>query len=160
MSSRLADFRWSKSLDHRGSFQVDADRVGQVGGIHQRLFQPGPGQVGLAKAGAVQIGLAQVGLAQGGAVEPGALEIGFFQISAAQVYSAGTGLTLTGTQFSLTTPVAGNLGGTGLSSYTAGDLLYASNTTTLSKLALGTQGYVLKAGASGPEWGGISGGTF
>lgn len=95
-----------------------------------------------------------------GVITFGTTNITFTQISAAQVYSAGTGLTLTGTQFSLTTPVAGNLGGTGLSSYTAGDLLYASNTTTLSKLALGTQGYVLKAGASGPEWDVISGGTF
>lgn len=51
-------------------------------------------------------------------------------------------------------------GGTGQTSYTAGDLLYASGSTALSKLALGTQGYVLKAGASAPEWGVISGGTF
>lgn len=51
-------------------------------------------------------------------------------------------------------------GGTALSSYTAGDMLYASATTTLSKLALGTEGQVLTAGASGPIWSGIAGGTF
>ena len=95
-----------------------------------------------------------------GTITFGTTAITFVQVSAAQVYSAGTGLTLTGTQFSLTSPVTAILGGTGQTSYAAGDLLYASTTTALSKLTLGTQGYVLKAGASGPEWGVISGGTF
>lgn len=90
----------------------------------------------------------------------GTTNLTFTQFSASQVYSAGTGLTLSGTQFSLTTPVAVANGGTGLSSYTAGDLITATGATTLSKLALGTQGYVLTAGATGPQWSGISGGTF
>ena len=51
-------------------------------------------------------------------------------------------------------------GGTNLASYTAGNLLYASATTTLSKLALGTQGYVLRAGAAAPEWAAVDGGIF
>ena len=90
----------------------------------------------------------------------GTTNLTFTQFSASQVYSAGTGLTLSGTQFSLATPVAVANGGTGLSSYTAGDLITATGATTLSKLALGTQGYVLTAGATGPQWSGISGGTF
>lgn len=36
---------------------------------------------------------------------------------------------------------------------TAGDLGYASSASTLARLALGTNGYVLKAGASAPAWG-------
>jgi len=95
-----------------------------------------------------------------GVITFGTTDITFTQISVTQVYSAGTGLTLTGTQFSLSTPVAENLGGTGQTSYTAGDILYATGATTLAKLTLGAQGYVLKAGATGPEWGAISGGTF
>jgi fibronectin-binding autotransporter adhesin len=95
-----------------------------------------------------------------GTITFGTTAITFAQVSAAQVYSAGTGLTLTGTQFSLTSPVTAILGGTGQTSYATGDLLYASTSTALSKLPLGTQGYVLKAGAAGPEWGTISGGTF
>lgn len=95
-----------------------------------------------------------------GTITFGTTAITFAQVSAAQVYSAGTGLTLTGTQFSLTSPVTAILGGTGQTSYATGDLLYASTSTALSKLSLGTQGYVLKAGAAGPEWGTISGGTF
>lgn len=43
-------------------------------------------------------------------------------------------------------------GGTGLNSYTAGDLLYASSVNTLASLAKGTTGYVLTAGASAPQY--------
>ena len=138
-----------------------------------------------------------------GTIVFGTTNITFAQISSAQVYSAGTGLTLTGTVFSITnTAVSANTygsasavpvfavnaqgqltsvtntniaiaasqvtsgtlavaqGGTNIASYTIGDTLYASGATTLSKLALGTQGFVLTAGATGPVWSGISGGTF
>ena len=77
-----------------------------------------------------------------------------------------TGLTTTGGPITSTgTITLGGLlnaasGGTGQSSYTTGDLLYASGATALSKLSLGTQGQVLKAGASAPEWGAVSGGEF
>lgn len=45
-------------------------------------------------------------------------------------------------------------GGTGLTSYTAGDLLYYSTGTTLSKLGIGTAYYQLgvNAGGTAPEW--------
>ena len=43
-------------------------------------------------------------------------------------------------------------GGTGLTSYTAGDLTFYASGTALSKLALGTSGYVLTAGASAPQY--------
>lgn len=50
--------------------------------------------------------------------------------------------------------VATGYGGTGLTSYTAGDTLYASATDTLAKLAKGTanQLYGMNAGATAPEW--------
>ena len=52
--------------------------------------------------------------------------------------------------------VAGTLitsnGGTGLSSYTAGDLPYYSTGTALSKLAIGTNGYILQSNGSAPTW--------
>ena len=53
-------------------------------------------------------------------------------------------------------------GGTGLSSYTAGDLVYASGATTISKLAIGSANYFLKvnSGGTAPEWSNeIDGGT-
>ena len=43
-------------------------------------------------------------------------------------------------------------GGTGLTTYTAGDLLYASGTSTIGKLAIGTNGYFLKSTGSAPQW--------
>lgn len=51
---------------------------------------------------------------QGGSL--GSTSITFVQFGGAGTYTAGTGLTLTGTQFSLTSPVTTILGGTGLTS--------------------------------------------
>jgi len=49
-------------------------------------------------------------------------------------------------------------GGTGQSTYTQGDTLYASATNTLSKLAAGTAGQCLTTGGAGanPAWGGMT----
>jgi hypothetical protein len=43
-------------------------------------------------------------------------------------------------------------GGTSQSTYTTGDILYASATNTLSKLAAGTNGYVLTLASGVPSW--------
>ena len=94
-----------------------------------------------------------------GTITFGTTAITFAEFSSSAVYTGTSPIVVTGSTISLTT-VPVNLGGTNLTSYTAGDTLYASGTTTLSKLALGTQGYVLTAGATGPVWSGISGGTF
>jgi hypothetical protein len=49
-------------------------------------------------------------------------------------------------------------GGTGLFSYTTGDILYASATNTLSKLAATTDGYVLTLASGVPTWAAATGG--
>ena len=51
-----------------------------------------------------------------------------------------------------TTPTSA--GGTGLTSYTAGDTLYYASGTTLTKLAIGTayQAFQVNAGATAPSW--------
>jgi len=93
-------------------------------------------------------------------------------------YTAGDGLDLSGTEFSTDLKANGGLviestelamdlgassitgtldesdGGTGLTGYTAGDILYASGTDTLAKLAKGSADEVLtmNAGATAPEW--------
>lgn len=43
-------------------------------------------------------------------------------------------------------------GGTGINSYTAGDLLYASSSSVLSKLSAGTNGHVLTMVSGSPAW--------
>jgi hypothetical protein len=74
-----------------------------------------------------------------GTITFGTTNITFAEISTAQIYSAGTGLTLTGTQFSLTTPVATTLGGTGLTTFGATNrAIFSSGTTTLTAGTLPT----------------------
>jgi hypothetical protein len=75
-----------------------------------------------------------------GVITFGTTNITFVQTSTAQIYSAGTGLTLTGTQFSLTSPVATSLGGTGVTSTpTNGQLLIGNGSGFgLSTLTAGT----------------------
>ena len=43
-------------------------------------------------------------------------------------------------------------GGTGYSSYTVGDILYADTTSSLKKLSIGSAGQVLKVNSGVPSW--------
>jgi len=56
----------------------------------------------------------------------------------------------------LTTGVTGTLptgnGGTGLASYTAGDITYYASGTALTKLPIGTSTYVLTSSGTAPQW--------
>ena len=47
-------------------------------------------------------------------------------------------------------------GGTGLTSYTAGDLPYYSSGNALSKLGIGTNGFVLTSNGSAPQWSAVT----
>jgi len=47
--------------------------------------------------------------------------------------------------------IPGN-GGTGISSYATGDLLYANSTTTLDRLNIGTASHILTSSGSAPGW--------
>jgi hypothetical protein len=136
-----------------------------------------------------------------GTIVFGTTNITFTQISATQIYSAGTGLTLAGTQFSITNTAVtaasygaanktltatvnaqGQLtaladtdiaipmsqvtsgvlgatqGGTGQSSYSIGDILYADTTTSLARLADVAVGNALISGGlnAAPAWGKIA----
>jgi len=76
-------------------------------------------------------------------------------VDSARISGSYTGITGVGTLTAGTwnaTTIGVAYGGTGLTTYTAGDLIFASGSTTLSKLALGTNTFVLVAGASAPEY--------
>ena len=87
-----------------------------------------------------------------GTITFGTTAITFTQVSYTQVYTAGTGLQLTGTQFSLITPVTAVNGGTGITGYAVGDLIYANTTTTLDRITVGAAGTVLVSNGTAPGW--------
>jgi hypothetical protein len=69
-------------------------------------------------------------------------------------------LNITANTLSLATALVATSGGTGWGSFTAGDILYASNTTYLSKLTRGTDGQVLQMQGTTVAWAFLDGGTF
>jgi len=69
-------------------------------------------------------------------------------------------VTITANSLSLSTPLAGGSGGTGLASYTAEDILVANSTNGFRKLALGTDGYVLQSNGTALIYSTLDGGTF
>lgn len=87
-----------------------------------------------------------------GTITFGTTAITFTQVSSSQVYSAGNGLQLTSTQFSLITPVTAVNGGTGISGYAVGDLIFANTTTTLDRITVGSTGTVLVSNGTAPGW--------
>ena len=87
-----------------------------------------------------------------GTITFGTTAITFAQISSAQIYSAGTGLTLSGTTFSLTTPVSPTNGGTGITGYVTGDLVFANTSTSLDRLPIGVSSRILTSNGTAPVW--------
>lgn len=79
-------------------------------------------------------------------------------VTSVDVSGGTTGLTTSGgpVTSSGTITLAGTLittnGGTGLSSYTAGDTLYYASSTALSKLAIGSSTYIMTSTGSAPQW--------
>lgn len=67
---------------------------------------------------------------------------------------------LTANTLTLSTPLAATSGGTGLNSYTSGDLLVANTGNALSKLSLGTSGFVLMSNGTALVYDTLDGGTF
>jgi hypothetical protein len=92
------------------------------------------------------------------------ISVGTEAIDIASTYVGQTSITTVG-EISVGTwkanVIGTEYGGTGLSSYSTGDLLFASNSTTLSTLSAAAEGKVLLMGSLGvPVWGDIDGGTY
>ena len=85
-------------------------------------------------------------------------------VDIASTYVGQTSITTLGTIATGTwnaTTIGTTKGGTGLTSYATGDILYASASNTLSKLTIGADGKVLQVNGSGvPVWADIDGGTY
>lgn len=85
-------------------------------------------------------------------------------VDIASTYAGQTSIITLGTVTTGTwsaTAIGTTKGGTGLTSYATGDLLYASGTNTLAALAAGATGKILQINASGvPVWGDVDGGTY
>lgn len=60
----------------------------------------------------------------------------------------------------LSTPLAATSGGTGFNTYSVGDLLVGTTGNALSKLSLGTAGYVLQSNGTALVYDTLDGGTF
>lgn len=73
-------------------------------------------------------------------------------LSKLAIGSANTILTSSGTAPQWTASLNTTQGGTGLTSYTAGDLLYYSTGNSLTKLGIGTNGQVLTSSGTAPQW--------
>ena len=91
----------------------------------------------------------------------GVTAVTFVQFGASQSYTAGTGITLSGNQFSLTTPVTVSSGGTGVSSLTGvpwgngGSAMTVATGAQLSgqMAGVGVANQILQSnGASAPTW--------
>lgn len=67
---------------------------------------------------------------------------------------------ITANSMTLSTPLAPTSGGLGLSSFTSGDIIVANTGNSLSKLSLGSDGYVLQSNGTALIYNTLDGGTF
>ena len=97
------------------------------------------------------------------AVDDTTIEVASDELRIKTTYPGQTSITTLGTITTGTwngTVIDEVYGGTGQSSYTTGDILYASGSNTLAKLALGNNGKILQSNGSNVTYGDIDGGTY
>lgn len=94
-------------------------------------------------------------LSQTAAITVGTTALPFTLFADQLDYVGGTNINVTGTTISLTGTVATTNGGTGLNTYTTGDILYSNASNSLAALPLGSSGQVLIVSGSTPAWGAV-----
>jgi hypothetical protein len=113
------------------------------------LYGNGTSALGATSAGTTgQVLIGNTGGAPSWGAIPSTAAVTSFQTSLSGLTpsTSSTGVvTLAGT-------LGATSGGTGQTSYTTGDILYSSATNTLSKLAAGTNGYILTMASGVPSW--------
>jgi len=97
------------------------------------------------------------------AVDDSTLEISSDAVQIKTTYPGQASITTLGTIATGVwngTAIANIYGGTGQTTYTTGDMLYASGSNTLGKLALGASGKILQSNGSNITYGDLDGGTY
>jgi hypothetical protein len=94
-------------------------------------------------------------LSQLAAITIGTTDLPFTLFADQLVYTGTAPINVTGQTIALTGVVPVANGGTNLSSYVSGDLLYSTGATTLSRLAVGSTGQALIVTAGAPFWGAL-----
>jgi hypothetical protein len=126
----------------------------QYGGVSQfKLTSDG----NLTVAGTINTASITGGNISGGSINGADISGGTLSSSAVNGLSVASGVVSGSGQWQAAT-IAAIYGGTGMTSYTAGDLLYASDSTHLTTLGAGTEGNCLVQGASStPTWASCAG---
>ena len=97
------------------------------------------------------------------AVDDSTLEISSDALQIKTTYPGQTSITTVGTIATGTwnaTAIGATKGGTGLTSYSTGDIIRASGANTLAALSLGASGKILQSNGSNVTYGDIDGGTY
>jgi hypothetical protein len=108
-------------------------------------------------------GLTKSGNTLSVAVDDSTLAISSDELQIKSTYPGQTSITTLGTIATGTwqgTVIDEVYGGTGQSSFTTGDILYASGANTLAKLAIAANGKILQSNGSNVAYGDIDGGTY
>ena len=146
-----------------GSFTCTAQPQGTVTAVSVASANGFAGSSGGGATPALTLTTSVTGLLKGNGTAISAAALTDFPAQAANtVIANATGVSAVptavatsslGIALSDTTGVLGpTRGGTNQSTYTTGDILYSSNTNTLSKLGIGTGGFVLASSNGIPSW--------
>jgi len=95
-------------------------------------------------------------LSQLAAITVGTTALPFAEFAQALVYTGTAPINVSGQTISLTGVVPVANGGTNLSTFTSGDLIYANAANTLASRAIGTTNAVLVSNGSIPDWGTVA----